>query len=559
MKIQRFLFLVWLSSLILCYCATHAYAESLDTYSIPRLEELATKARNEGNFSAAEAFLNEILRREPNNLAARSGRGRIRHDQNNYSAALEDFTVVITALQSGRTWPTVTLPHLLHRKASTLIGMQKFPEALQAADAAIELQPTYVNALNTRALILETLKREREAFETYQAAAKLAPGSLFIHTNLVALAVSLKLYEEAISYCTTSKDKAFQAEADVVSGNLDASSLSAPIPVNPSPALFYWDCAVAAREAGNDQTLRHEFLMLAASAPAYDAKDLFYRGEAKRELNELDAALADYRESLSRSTSNATAFNRAGRILYDQKKLEEASHLYGDFIDAHPKNGSAYQGRSSILFELNRMDEAVSDARRATELEPDAAVNWSTLAYAYQKTGDRAAAAEAYARVLALEPSNVVARAYTAYALQEKEDFAGVLEVLKPIIESGKGDAGTYEQYGFALHSLERWEEARQAYSASIEKDPSNAGAYIRRSLVLYKLGFEAEAAKDAQHAYELDPSNTVAQGGRAFFALKRVDGASPSQESSANAGIPYTLGYTLGTLLHSKIHAAQH
>jgi TolB-like protein/tRNA A-37 threonylcarbamoyl transferase component Bud32/Tfp pilus assembly protein PilF len=97
---------------------------------------------------------------------------------------------------------------------------------------------------------------------------------------------------------------------------------------------------------------------------------------------------------------------RCGRALYDlcfvredhAAALAEADHAVRD----DPLSAYAVTVRAMILTRLNRMSEAVAEARRATELDPDSIVAWWQLQCITGWAGDHAASVRAGETAVAL-------------------------------------------------------------------------------------------------------------------------------------------------------------
>ena len=535
--------------------------DDLSRYSIQNLEQMAVDARNKGNFSAAIAFLDEVVRREPSNLGAHSSRGRLLFDLKDTEGALKEFEFVLEALGKGQQWPGVELAHLFHRKAYTLLALRRYTEGAVAVDAALALDPKYLNAWVTRGIIFKELGKPEEAFKAYKAAAEISPHYILAQTNLIKLAVTLKAYDEARTYCRQMKSGGAGAEAIVVSGELDATALEGKTPVNPKPVMLYWNCSVAFHEDGSHEEEYLEFLGLAASAPVYDAQDFFYRAEAKRALSQFDGALADYTESLSRDARQLDAYRSKGRLLFDQKRYEEAETLYSEFIDAHPHEALAHQGRATTRISLGQVKEALPDAQRGAELGANEAYTWQTLGWIHHQMGDLSAAQEAYQKVLALDPKSNSARAFLAFRHQEKGDFTQMIDILKPLVDSGQAQAYELSRYGYGLLMVGRNEEALKALSASISKDSSHAFAYSQRAYVLSALGRDAEARADADKAVQLNPAPQTFAAAE-FFRKKLERHANGSGVSryhptlNPRGDTAFNLGIMFGSFLRMKVKA---
>lgn len=89
---------------------------------------------------------------------------------------------------------------------------EKYNEAIAAYDKAIELDPDYAHAWNSRGISLRKLERYEEAIASYDKTIKLDPDDAHVWYNRGISLDELKRYEEAIS----SYDEAIELDSDYV-------------------------------------------------------------------------------------------------------------------------------------------------------------------------------------------------------------------------------------------------------------------------------------------------------------------------------------------------------
>src|SRR5947209_13156149 len=88
--------------------------------------------------------------------------------------------------------------------------------------------------------------------------------------------------------------------------------------------------------------------------------------------------------------------------LFSEGKHEEALSEYQRSLDADPTFTEAMHGMARTLQDLGRLDDAISIAKRITEVDPDDVLAHTSLSVLYQKKGmiPEAEAEGAKARVL---------------------------------------------------------------------------------------------------------------------------------------------------------------
>ena len=199
----------------------------------------------------------------------------------------------------------------LHSRGVALQALKRFDQALASYDRALAVRPDYAKALNNRGNVLQALKRFDEALASYDRALAVRPDYTDAINNRGNALRALKRFEEALgSY---------------------------------------------------DQVL--------AIRPDY-AEALNNRGNVLKELGRLEEALASYDQALAVRPDYAGALYNRGNVLKELRRLEEALASYGQALAVNPEFFRAYEGSGSLLCGLGRGDQAAGVYRRWLELEP---------------------------------------------------------------------------------------------------------------------------------------------------------------------------------------------
>ncbi len=86
------------------------------------------------------------------------------------------------------------------------------------------------------------------------------------------------------------------------------------------------------------------------------------------------------------------ALYNAAEKLFDEGKLEEAADRFKEVLALDESNVLAHLALARVSTKLGRHDEAIAHSRRACELEPTDAFNYTALSVTYQRawagTGD---------------------------------------------------------------------------------------------------------------------------------------------------------------------------
>ncbi|WP_428275503.1 tetratricopeptide repeat protein [Candidatus Palauibacter sp.] len=195
-------------------------------------------------------------------------------------------------------------------------------------------------------------------------------------------------------------------------------------------------------------------------------------------------------EALARNPAHARALlAKARRAKFDGST--EALELAEQALETNPRFTEARAFLARLYLELEDVEEAEAEARRALETNPVSLVAWTEIAAAAHLRGDAAAFTEARDRVLGLDPRHAdlyVALAQVAYRTHRYADaveFARQAVALDPLSWPGMAELG--------LNQLRTGEiEAGHAtLETSFEGDPFNVWVFNTLDLLEELAGFE--------------------------------------------------------------------
>ncbi len=353
-------------ALLLC-----AEDPALSSCSIAQLEQDAAQLYADGRPREALTRYEEALRRDPQDIAALNSRGRIFGDLGELGKAVADFTLAIDLFNAGHNPSGVKLAHLYHRRGHTFSTMGRNEEALADVNQALQLDPGYLNALNTKGVILRAMGLPVEAEEAFNQALKIDPWYFEARVNKLAIAMDVTHdYSLAERICDGLRYESAAAESDNMGNKGQAANLSKPMPVVHALATFYRNCAAAMKSLGKT-TSEDDYRHMAASAIVDSADELCIRAIAREEIGEKDAALADYRTAMAKEPGLASAYTGAARLLSEQGSYAEALQAYDDLLKTDPHSKAATDGRALTLAKLGRRpDEEMRQASQAATPMP---------------------------------------------------------------------------------------------------------------------------------------------------------------------------------------------
>lgn len=149
------------------------------------------------------------------------------------------------------------------------------------------------------------------------------------------------------------------------------------------------------------------------------------RGVVRRQLGDLEGALADYNEALRLRPDFSRSYNNRGVLMRQKGEVEAALHEYGEALRYDPDNVDALVGRGITLTEKGDYEQAGKDLNRALELQPSRADAIHSRAFLHHKKGDFPAALRDYDETIRLTPNDILAHKNRSIARRATGDVAG--------------------------------------------------------------------------------------------------------------------------------------
>ena len=142
------------------------------------------------------------------------------------------------------------------------------------------------------------------------------------------------------------------------------------------------------------------------------------RGNAKKELKQYNAAIADYGQAIRLEPNDAAAYNNRGVAKYDLKQYKAAIADYDEAIRLEPNDAAAYNNRGNAKGDLKHYTAAIADYDQALRLKPDLVAAYYNRGVAKYDLKQYKAAIADYDEALRLKPD--LAAAYYKRGLVKK-------------------------------------------------------------------------------------------------------------------------------------------
>jgi protein O-GlcNAc transferase len=209
------------------------------------------------------------------------------------------------------------------------------------------------------------------------------------------------------------------------------------------------------------------------------------------QAGELGAARAAYENVLVRYAEHPVAAYLLGQLLHQQGRSTEAIPWLQRAARAAPEFRDAHYTLGQRLADSRRWDEAASAYRCAVELTPRFAAGWSGLGLAAQHDPDTAGrtAIEYLERAVALEPDAVQWRFNLGAAQQRSGDLAAARQAYEQVLARSPGHAEALFNLGALAQDQADYPAAIAAYRAALQQQPGFAAVYPQLGACLQLMG----------------------------------------------------------------------
>lgn len=237
-----------------------------------------------------------------------------------------------------------------------LLALSRPADALESLDRAVALKPDDVATHNNRGNALRALRRLDNALAAYDEALRLAPNIALLHINRANVLLDLGRLDDA--------DQGYARALAV-----DPKSASA---LNGRGIVH---------DKRNAPQLALAFFEQALAIDPGSAEAHYNRANALRDLGRAPEALGAYDAALKLVPGLFEALHNKGTLLAKIGRKDEALATLSSAIASTANTlhtpdakGKALCSRAALLFELERVSEAIADAERAVELQHPGAV-----------------------------------------------------------------------------------------------------------------------------------------------------------------------------------------
>ncbi len=211
-----------------------------------------------------------------------------------------------------------------------------------------------------------------------------------------------------------------------------------------------------------------------------------------------------WKHTLACTSRNAVAHNDLGIVLAAAGRLDEAMSNYRKAIEVREDYAEAHRNLGAGLIDRGRLKEAISHLRRALSIQPYDALAHNDLAIALAAGGCRDEALSHYRRALEIRPDYTEAHVNLGFTLAACGRLDEAVSHYRQALEIQPNLADARYGMGKALAARGRWDEAIAYYREALEIRPDFAEAHHQLGKALAARGRTDEAIAQYRSALVL-------------------------------------------------------
>jgi tetratricopeptide (TPR) repeat protein len=241
------------------------------------------------------------------------------------------------------------------------------------------------------------------------------------------------------------------------------------------------------------------------------------RGTAKAQLNDPQAAIADYNIAIDMNPRLLLAYNNRGNLYQYLGELERALADFSQVLKIDSRSAIAYNNRAIIYTQNGQFAAAVSDYQQAIELQPDFVSAYNNLGNNYCQMGKYPEAIAKYSQAIVFDPNFAVAYSNRANVYRIRDEIEPALADYDLAIELDPNLVIAHYNRGICYRQIGNHQAAIDNYTQTIALDRQYLHAYYHRGNARKYLGDNHGAIADYTHTICFDPNHLNAHYNRAI------------------------------------------
>ncbi|OGR93476.1 MAG: hypothetical protein A2V88_10205 [Elusimicrobia bacterium RBG_16_66_12] len=517
-------------------------------YSFAHLGKAAIHLRLGAEAAALQEF-EQAIRSDPQDCAPYFNRGEMHWRAGRQEQALSDFRGALdspklvgrVAQKIGDRYMSLQLwtdaidayakardlgrREALLRSAQAWEALKEPRKALANLDEAVQLDPRSAQFLAARGSLEARMGKDKNALDDLTRAVRLAPEDADI---LVARAgylasreqpqLALEDYDRAIASdpgCAAAYSGRGALRANAFN-EIDKALLDVikAVELEPDSAVSHFNLGALRMKAGLYlQAIESFDTALALKGPA--ARILERRAEARSLIGDHVGARRDIELALEKDSESASAYSTLGAIRLHAREYEQSVRDFSQALRFDDGIPAAYARRGRAYGALGLLKAALSDLRRAAELDPRSKETWTDLCQTRRLMKDPKGALRDCDQAIALDSQHGPAYFQRALARLALKQHARVVEDIDTAWQLGARRAEGLLAKAVSHAASRQYKEAHRAYLQAVALDP-----YVRSPHVGFASG-HPEGDDFLSAIVDLDASMRADQRDPYVFVLR--------------------------------------
>lgn len=199
------------------------------------------------------------------------------------------------------------------------------------------------------------------------------------------------------------------------------------------------------------------------------------------------------------------------------KDYKDDETLFTPTVAKNPNDWIARVNLGAVLYQKNKIQEAITHLEKALELNPAQSTAHLNLGSALFLSGRINEARTQYLEALRLEPNN--AEIYNNLGLLEKKDenFKEAVGYYEKALQINPDYGEVHRNLALALLSIDKYDEAITHCNEALHLDPNDATTYLYWGIILMKEKKYGEAISKYRQALGIDPKELTAANALAW------------------------------------------
>ncbi|MBF2066846.1 MAG: tetratricopeptide repeat protein [Calothrix sp. C42_A2020_038] len=335
----------------------------------------------------------------------------------------------------------------LYKQANTLYELQRYKDALNTYQKAVEIRDDYAEAWYGKGKVLHELRRYQDALLAYDKAIQISPNS-----------------KDAWRGRGFTLDKLRR----------------------PSEALASYEKALIIQP--NDFEV-------------WNAK-----GKSLENLKRYDDALAAFDKAVELKSDYYLSWYNKGKMLHHLKRYDDAIGAYDKVIELKPSYQEAWYSKGNALVNLQRYQDAFIAYDKAVQFKSDYVPAWFSRSNTLLTLRRYPEAIDSFNKVIKHNPNNYQAWYSRGWLLHQQQQYEQAVQSYDKAIAIKRNDYQAWYNRGNSLYSLKRYDQAVASYNRALRNKPDHYESLYNRGNAFLNMQRLQDAIMSYEGAIKLKP-----------------------------------------------------